>query len=580
MYNTSFIKKILLVATVVLLYSCDKDFNAIGDELIGDNHFDLQADKYDVIAYNQEVTPVQSNGLPANALGIYDNPVFGTTTANIATQVGLVTYAPTIGESPVISKVVLSVPYFSHVVTNNTDGSHTYALDSIYGDPNGTLKLSVYESGVQMRNSYFSSGSQFAQLYNTDMDTGLDPDPLYINFNKSKDPDPVTGTPSGKRLNDDDSNDNAQNDKFFFDSKEIVDVTKDADGKETTTRSAPQMRLNLNKAFFQDKILNAPASKLSSADVFQEYFRGLYFRVERSGSSPSNMALIDLAKGGTPATITITYRAKTAITTDAADTTEEKTLVINLSGAAATLLNDVKKTDYANAILPANIKDKIGDDRLYLKGGQGSVALIKLFGEADFTSYNDEGVLVNTPNKIPDELDEIRNNVKTKKWLVNEANLIFYVDADKMAPVDKDEQVKRVYLYDATNNLPIVDYADGTSGSLTTADPKQTRYIFGGILKVDATTKRGISYKVNITKHMRNLVKDPTIKDVRLGLSVTESIDVFASNLLKLKNNEISQAPRGSVMGPLGTILYGGTSSASIPADKKLQLEVYYTKPN
>ena len=82
MYNTSFIKKILLVATVVLLYSCDKDFNAIGDDLIGDDHFGLEPEKYDVLAYNQEVTPVQSNGLTLNGLGIYDNPVFGTTTAN------------------------------------------------------------------------------------------------------------------------------------------------------------------------------------------------------------------------------------------------------------------------------------------------------------------------------------------------------------------------------------------------------------------------------------------------------------------------------------------------------------------
>ena len=36
--------------------------------------------------------------------------------------------------------------------------------------PNGKIKLSVYESGVQMRSSYFDSGSQFAQLYYTDQD--------------------------------------------------------------------------------------------------------------------------------------------------------------------------------------------------------------------------------------------------------------------------------------------------------------------------------------------------------------------------------------------------------------------------
>ena len=63
-----------------------------------------------------------------------------------------------------------------------------------------------------------------------------------------------------------------------------------------------------------------PASKLSTATVFQEYFRGLYFKVEKSGSSPTtNMALLDFFKQGDNAKITIKYKAKTAITTDAED---------------------------------------------------------------------------------------------------------------------------------------------------------------------------------------------------------------------------------------------------------------------
>jgi hypothetical protein len=287
MYNTSFIKKILLVATVVLLYSCDKDFNAIGDDLIGDNHFDLAPEKYDVLAYNQEITPIQSNGLAINGLGIYDNPVLGTTNGNFATQLTLVDYAPTIGEEPVVESVVLNIPYFSHVKSTNTDGSRVYELDSIFGAPEGNLKLSVYESGVQMRSSYFDNGSQLAQLYYTDQNADFD------NFKK------------GNRLNDDPNV--LQNDQFFFDAKELVDVTTDATtGKEVTTRVAPEMRLNLNKDFFQSKILNAVASKLANVDAFQEYFRGLYFKAEKAGLK-SNMALLDFTKGK----ITIKYKAKT-----------------------------------------------------------------------------------------------------------------------------------------------------------------------------------------------------------------------------------------------------------------------------
>lgn len=530
MYNTSFIKKILLVATVVLLYSCDKDFNAIGDDLIGDNHFDLTGEKYDVLAYNQEVTPVQSNALTINGLGIYDNPVFGTTNGNYATQVALAEYSPVIGEEPEIESVVLSIPYFSHIKSTNTDGSNVYVLDSIFGAPEGKLKLSVYESGVQMRGSYFDNGSQLVQLYYTDQNADFD------NFKK------------GSRLNDDTKN-VFQNDQFFFDATEKVDSTTDATTqKVTVTRVAPEMRLNLNKEFFQTKILKAAASKLSSSDVFQEYFRGLYFKAEKAGSNPGNMALIDFSKGK----ITINYKAKTEITTDDETVKEDKSLVINLAGANANLLTDTKKSEYANAISPANINTTEGDQELYLKGGQGALAVIDL-------------------SNFATKLAEIRD----KKWIVNEANLVFYIDADKMTGADEP---KRVYLYDLTNNVPLIDYNDGTSGSLTPEDPKGTKFIFGGIINVDATTKRGTYYKVRITDHIRNLIKDATAVNVKLGLVVTEDIAVVASNKLKLKNNVISEVPRGSVMSPVGTILYG--SKASVPDDKRLKLEVYYTKPN
>ena len=575
MYNTSFIKKILLVATVVLLYSCDKDFNEIGEGLIGDNHFDLVPEQYGVTAFNQEVTPVQSNGLPFSGLGIYTNPVFGESTANFVCQVGLSEYKPTIGENPVIQSVVLTVPYFSHATAIDPKGGNTYVLDSIYGPKDGKIKLSVYESGAQMYSSYYdNTGSLFGKLYYSDQDTNTPPQKDEVNFstakigvplNDAKDPDssPTKGT---------------QNDNFFFSAAQtVIQTPVDANANPvvyTTTYAAPQMQLDLNKAFFQAKILNAPAEKLSSQDVFQSYFKGLYFQVEKAADgSVSNMAMLDFLKASGPAKITIKYKAKTAITTDG-ETTEDKVLTINLTGAATSLLKDAKDSNYATALTNRN-KDT-GDDRLYLKGGQGSVAVINLFDKTDLIGYDSDNKLVNQPNGVSDELDEIRHNVIVKKWLVNEANLVFYIDAAKMAPVNKNEQVNRIYLYDLDNNTIIADYVDNSTNAL---NAKQNRAVFGGIITVDATTKRGISYKVRITKHIRNLIKDSTVKNIRLGLAVTEGIDVIASNKLRLKNDVISEAPRGSVMGPLGTVLYGNNVSAG-DADKKLKLLIYYTKPN
>ncbi|KIO50574.1 DUF4270 domain-containing protein [Flavobacterium hibernum] len=569
MYNTSFIKKILVVATVVLLYSCDKDFNAIGDGLIGDDHFGLELEKYDVLAFNQEVTPVQSNGLTLYGLGIFDNPVFGTSSANFVSQVALETNAPTIGESPEIESVVLTVPYFNHIKSTATDGSNTYVLDSIYGDPNGKIKLSVYESGVQMRSSYFDGGSQFAQLYYSDQD----PD-----FFANKLIDPATNKP----LNDD--ADVSQNEAFFFDPKETVVTTTDDAGKVTTTRTAPQMSLNLNKNFFLNKILKAPAVKLSTPSLFQEYFRGLYFKVEKSGSNPSNLALLDFFKqNGANAKITIKYKAKTAITTDADGTMEEKSLVINLTGAAANLYNDVKNPTYNTAITSPN--KTTGDQRLYLKGGQGSLAIIELFGKTDLIGYDANGVLVNEPNGVSDQLDEIRHNVKYKNWLANEANLVFSIDAEKMAATHEPQ---RVYLYDMDNSLPLVDYlSDGTSGVVNGVTMQ--KIVYSGIINIDATTKKGKSYKILLTNHLRNIIKNEAVKNVKLGLVVTGNINDITAGKLKNRilidptkpNEYFSDLPKASVMSPLGTVLFGSNiPSGDANYTKRLQLQVYYTKPN
>jgi len=542
MYKTSFIKKAFLAVMAVFLYSCDKDFNAIGDGLIGDDHFGLEAEKYDVVAFNQEVTPIQSNTMTPNALGILDNPLFASTTANFVTQVGLSSYPIKVGDSPVIESVVLEIPYFSHSTTTDAEGNTTYVLDSIYGDKNGKIKLSVYESGIQMRSSYLSGGTQLPQFYYTDQNSEFDSKKV------------------GSRLNDGDV---LQNDEFFFDAKEIVIKTTDPTTKvETTTRKAPQMTLQLNKQFFQDRILNADASKLAAEDVFQEYFRGLYFNVEKSGSNPSNLALMDFSKG----VITIKYKAKTSSTTDDPEATEDKEILLNLKGTfttTANFLQDARNADYQSAVT-TNVNKTDGDERLYLKGGVGSLAVIKLFNPTDVLSYDSNGAVVNGGNGVSDQLDEIRSNVAIKNWKVNEANLVFYIDADKMAGT---QEPNRVYLYNLTDNAILADYSTDAVSA------------YGGVISL-GSDKRGKSYKIRITSHIRNLVKDATVKNVDLGLVVSLSPTTVAFNALKDKNDITPVVPRTSLLNPLGTIIYGGKASASIPEDKRLKLEVYYTKPN
>jgi hypothetical protein len=125
-------------------------------------------------------------------------------------------------------------------------------------------------------------------------------------------------------------------------------------------------------------------------------------------------------------------------------------------------------------------------------------------------------------------------------------------------------------LYDFQNNRPIFDYVTDAS-----SNSKNGKTSFGGILTKDNAGNE--TYKLRITNQIRVLIQNKDSTNIRLGVVVTEDINT-ASNKLRTSSAAISQAPRASVMNPLGTVIYGGTST--VPEDKRLKLEIYYTKPN
>jgi hypothetical protein len=541
MLKKSFFKTIPFLLFIVLFNSCDKEYSVIGADLIGESSFDLIKAESAVVAYNQKIGPIQSDDLPINALGSYYNASFGKTTANFVTQVNLTVPGPTISATAKIKSVVLTIPYFydkTKTVTN-PDGSHVYVLDSIYGPDKARMKLSVYESGYYMRN--LDPEEQFLkpQKYFTDQNSGFDQAKI------------------GARLNDDPNLE--QNDQFFFSDAEYSVTTTDPKTQVvTTTKNPPAMRLNLNKTFFENKILKASAASLSTNDLFEDYFRGLYFNIEDSGSNSGNLNMINFKAGN----VTITYE-ETEVT-NGVSAQVEKTIVLNMSGTTAEPLRSVSlltqsntNTDYTNA----TIDDKVADDNLYLKGGEGSMAILSLFGSDDHGSDGVNG----GPNGVADEIDVMRTN----KYLINEANLVFHVNATAMGVSPMSQ---RIYLYDFTNNKVIIDYLDN---SVVGSNTKNSKYVYGGILAKDGG---GYYYKFRITNHVRNLVKNLDSKNVQLGLVVTEDINNSSFSYLKGTNPFPTQAPKASVMNPLGSIVYGGTSV--VPAGKRLKLEIYYTKPN
>ena len=550
MHNNSFFKIILIAITVVFFTSCDKDFNSIGGDLVGNDHFGLESKTFNVLAYNQKINAVQSSNLPVNALGVYEDAVFGTTTASFVTQLTLASVNPVIGNNVQVDSVILSVPYFSTQLPNPDleSGENLYRLDSIYGNKDlGKIKLNIYENGYFMRDLDPATGFLEVQRYYT---------------NQASDFETLKGSVV---LND--AADVSQNTAFFFSPKAVKEKTT-TNGEAATTQSVPAMRLALNKSYFKTKIIDAAASgKLVNNDVFKNYFRGLYFKVEKSDSNPGVLSMMNFKAG----TVIVYYKEDSST-----DNTVKvsKSIQLNLTGNTVNLLsNDVTNaTAYTNAA--ANPNTTTGDEKLYLKGGEGAMAVLELFEKTDLLGYDANGN-VTGPNGVYDELDELRRKdpVTGKSLLINEANLVFHVDG---AAMGSNKIPNRVYLYDLTNNTVIADYAFDQTRVLT---DKTGHLIYGGLLNPVNTEDK--TYKFRITNHIRTLIQNADSTNVKLGVVVTEDINNTAMNKLRLPlqpGTTLTKAPQASVMSPLGVVLHGANSS--VPADKKLKLEIYYTKPN
>lgn len=580
-----FLKITLLLATFFAFTSCDKDFNSLGSDLVDDTHFDLEMyDGATVVAYSKATGPVQSNNLSVNSLGIYKNPVFGTTTSHFVTQIELGTTNPNVGTNitidPVKDSVYLYIPYFSHLDKDATEAD-TYVLDSIYGDRESTFNLKIYRNGYTLR------------------DFSPNPDPNDITSYKQKyynnDKSLVEGNIASAQINN--STNVSENTSFKFNKSVIIkyktdangnfinnsgDIVTDIEDRVVEDKFEPGMWINLDKEFFRTQVLQAPSGSLLNNSVFADYFKGLYFQVEENAGQNGVMAMLDFSKGK----IYIEYHSDITTTTSAGSTTtnDERELILNLKGNTINFFDYENNTAYQNYQTNLNNSDEVnGDSRLYLKGGEGSVVYIDLFGTLDVQKFNDEGVLISGSNGVPDELDELRVEGK----LVNEANLVFYIDNSVTgmdSPDGRPEEPKRIYLFDATNQAPILDYLIDSSTRFNT---KENKYNFDGIIQLDETDK-GTKYKIRITNYINRIINDDEEelnKNLTLGLSVTENIAVSSNASLKspitVGSNQIKHIPFASVMNPLGTVLFG-TNIA--PGDtneaKKLKLEIYFTKPN
>ena len=542
--RTPYSKVLVSFCLVALTLSCEEDYTEIGTDVINNQNISIENQSYPAKTYNKRITPFQSNNLPSNLLGYYYNPNFGGTTAHFLSQLTPQSFSPSFGNNPVLDSVFLTIPYFS-----KTDGE-TYTLDSLYG--NDVVKLSVFKNNFFLRNfdpgsdlddfqTYYSNGALSASedLNPADLEAQL----LYT------------------------SNE-------FVPSNESTDLTElnENGDKEVTETLAPSLRIRLDNSdmlpqdFWETLIFDKEDDdELSSASNFYNYFRGLYFKVEPV--SPGSGSMVQLNFSSANAHVKLHYSFESDPDENGDTTTSQNVYQLNFLGNRTSVYENNFNTGFLQAVDTA---DEIqGDAQLFLKGGEGSMAIVELFSEDEAGNNFDDFItdfreIINEGQ--PDEERII-------KRLINEAYLEFYVDE---ASLDTNADLpNRIYVYDLDNNTPLLDYSLDSSVNTSTSDSKFIHLVPLSV-ETDGQGNTYRKYKVRLTSHLNNIiVNDAT--NLKLGVVVSSNVGAAINQKLLNYDPLVEGIPAGTILSPKGVILHGSNSNDPL---KKVKLNIYYSQVN
>ena len=167
------------------------------------------------------------------------------------------------------------------------------------------------------------------------------------------------------------------------------------------------------------------------------------------------------------------------------------------------------------------------------------------------------------------QLDSIRD----LNWLVNEANLTFYV-GDEVE--DNENQPDRLFIYDINNNQVLSDYTSDISA--IDNFPFRSREIHLGPLQTDDNGDR--FYKIRVTGLVNNIINNDST-NTRLGLSVSTNVNNTQITSGRFGTNapeQLENIPQMQVITPEGTILHG-TNPPANESSRRLKLNIFYTQP-
>ena len=596
---------IFILFIILSELSCTKEYNSIGTEILKSDTFETSLENIPVFASQKLIQPFKSNGLNSYQLGQINDNIFGKTEASFITQLTLSQPNPYFGkwdseseingdsnnikvieENETVNNVVLEIPFFNNTFDSDGDGViDLYDVDSndIYSDSDGDGVSDIVErsNGTDPLNpdtdgDGINDNEDTESINPNNGATVYDVDSLIGNINASfkikieeldyylRDYDPTNNFESSQKYYSDDhfiknfSKETLFDDNIEIDTNEVVIYNEDDpdtdDVDESITvkeRLSPRLKIPLDNAFFQDKILNKEGSvDLLNPDNFNLFFKGLI--ISSYNFSDDLLMILDYSNSKIKINYDYDVYNDNGTTDDTSDDSvekENKDFEILLSGNQLNLFN---KDNYRQEILD-NVNNSQNLSKAYLKGGEGFMLELDLF-----TENNGENIL---------------NEIRSKGWLINEANLTVYVDQTTINSYGGLIEPARLYLYNIEDQTPLIDYFMDNSTGNKESDKKINH---DGLLEYQSD-KKGLKYKIRISEHIKNIVRNDSISP-KLGLVVTSSIE-NSQNLDLRENYSLSTIPISSAINPLGTIIYG-PNPESENFDKRLRLEIYYTEIN
>ncbi len=603
--NFLLMKHFKVFLLLILNFSCNEDFNTVGVDLVSTSDFITKTEYFPVYSKTDTIVDIQSDRQVYMHVGQFTLPFFGRSSANFTTQINIPpnsifgNFSQTrelegdpnntkvIEENERVKDVFLEIPFIVDERDSDNDGVID-AFDINPNDPNsdsdgdGVTDIEESRNGTNPLDSD-SDGDGISDLTDTDNSS-------YDSENKEYSVDSIYGnkrtqfnfkvTELTYFFNDLDPDDNFESIKPYYSKRDyyeegfvgrvLADYPYQLDFNEirynyreddpetesinetelVETRLTPRIRIPLDNSFFQEKILDMESTDaLANANNFHNHIKSINFRI--SNSNEDIYMLLNM----TGASIKVKYNFDLVndngtqnILTD--DTIQEGERVLELP------LGGVKINHFKNDDISHNT---LSSGKIYLKGGLGTRSVINLFDKE-----GDSNVIEDLRTK---------NNI-----LINQANLIFYVDPLFIQNWNSESLIaERLYVYRTTDNLPLSDYFSDPTSSET--DPTLNKIIHGG--KLEYKDNKPFRYKINITEHISDLINPNDgvfSENIPLSLVVTSDVAFIRSRKAILKNGiEKITIPEGAIYNPLGTVILNETPPEGL-SEKKLALEIIYTE--